>query len=187
MTKALTPIIKRRQLVYKNKYQRIYRTVVNFGDFTKEYFVNETGIRVGVVVVKGGRVLLVRQYRFLIKGLSWEIPGGSLYDGETLEEAAVRECFEETGVRCSSLQPLTFFYPGTDVSNNPTHIFFSDSVLATNQPRKVDVSEMTHSEWVPLEECIAMILRHEILDSFTLLGMLSYNSFILKERLRPGE
>ncbi|MEG0259091.1 MAG: NUDIX domain-containing protein [Lysinibacillus sp.] len=33
-----------------------------------------------------------------------EFPGGKLEPGETLEEAAVREVFEETGVRVRSLQ-----------------------------------------------------------------------------------
>ena len=172
--------IEHKQLVYQNQYQRIYRIVAKFGDFTKEYFVNETGIRVGVVAIQGGKVLLVRQYRLLIDGLSWEIPGGSLNKGETLKEAAVRECLEETGVRCSNLRPLTFFYPGTDVSNNPTHIFFSDSVFKTNESRKVEMSELTHSEWVPLEDCIKMILRHAILDSFTMLGLLTYKSMVLE-------
>lgn len=174
-----SPIIEDRQLVYQNQYQQIYRIVANFGDFTKEYYVNETGIRVGVVAVQDGKVLLVRQYRLLIDGLSWEIPGGSLDKGETLEEAAVRECLEETGVRCSNLQPLTFYYPGLDISNNPTHIFFTNSVFDTNEPRKVDTTEMTHFEWVPLQDCIEMILRHEIQDSFTMLGMLSYKALML--------
>jgi 8-oxo-dGTP pyrophosphatase MutT (NUDIX family) len=99
-----------------------------------------------------------------------------------LRRQAVRECLEETGVRCSNLQPLAFFYPGMDVSNNPTHIFFSDSVLETNQPREMEISEMTHFEWVPLEECIEMILRHEIQDSFTMLGLLAYKSILYHSR-----
>jgi hypothetical protein len=83
-----SPIIEHHQLVYQNKYQQIYRIVANFGDFTKEYFVSETGIRVGVVAVKDGKVLLVRQYRLLIDGLSWEIPGGGVDEGESIEAAS---------------------------------------------------------------------------------------------------
>jgi 8-oxo-dGTP diphosphatase len=33
-----------------------------------------------------------------------EVPGGKLEQGETLEEAAIREVFEETGVRVKNLQ-----------------------------------------------------------------------------------
>ncbi len=33
-----------------------------------------------------------------------EVPGGKLEDGETLEEAAIREVFEETGVHVKNLQ-----------------------------------------------------------------------------------
>lgn len=51
---------------------------------------------VGVLVVAGDRLLMVRQQR--LSGLRWEVPGGNQEPGETLEEAAVRETLEETGL-----------------------------------------------------------------------------------------
>lgn len=33
----------------------------------------------------------------------WTHPGGGIKKGETPEKAAVRECFEETGIRCKSV------------------------------------------------------------------------------------
>ena len=52
---------------------------------------------VGAVVVHDEHVLLVRRGRGAGVGL-WSIPGGRVEWGETLEEAAVREVLEETGV-----------------------------------------------------------------------------------------
>ena len=49
------------------------------------------------VIVAGGRVLLGR--RAVREGtLSWQFPAGAVEDGETPEEAAVRETAEEVGV-----------------------------------------------------------------------------------------
>jgi 8-oxo-dGTP diphosphatase len=48
------------------------------------------------LVVDRGRVLLVRQRR--PTGTRWELPGGYVEAGETLEQAAAREALEETGV-----------------------------------------------------------------------------------------
>ncbi|TYB81618.1 NUDIX hydrolase [Maritimibacter fusiformis] len=49
------------------------------------------------VVVEGTRVLLVQRGKEPDKGL-WGYPGGHVENGETLEEAALRELDEETGI-----------------------------------------------------------------------------------------
>lgn len=54
-------------------------------------------VGVGAITVKDGRVLLVKRGIEPGKGL-WAIPGGTLQLGETLQECAAREIFEETGV-----------------------------------------------------------------------------------------
>ncbi len=51
-------------------------------------------IAAGSIVIHDGRVLLVRY----AEGY-WVAPGGEVMDGESLQDAAVRECFEETGLR----------------------------------------------------------------------------------------
>jgi len=52
---------------------------------------------VGAVVFRGSQVLLVRRANPPYQG-RWSLPGGSLEVGETVEQAAVRETREETGV-----------------------------------------------------------------------------------------
>ena len=52
---------------------------------------------VGVVVVRGGRVLLVRRAKPPRMG-QWSLPGGVQELGETVHEAGRREVMEETGV-----------------------------------------------------------------------------------------
>ena len=50
----------------------------------------------GGVVVRDGEVLLVHRPRYD----DWSLPKGKLDDGETFEEAALREVLEETGYTC---------------------------------------------------------------------------------------
>jgi len=54
-------------------------------------------VGVGVIVSKGGKVLAGRRLSRSQPG-HWHFPGGHLEGGESFEECALRETFEETGV-----------------------------------------------------------------------------------------
>jgi 8-oxo-dGTP diphosphatase len=54
-------------------------------------------IAVGVIVMRGGKVLLIQRGKEPGKGL-WAVPGGMVDLGETARDAAVREAREETGL-----------------------------------------------------------------------------------------
>lgn len=165
------------QVVYHDKHQRIYRITADFGSFTKEYFVRDSGSRAGVVVVQGDRILLVRQYRLLINRVSWEIPGGKVDEGETPQASAIRECLEETGVFCRSITPLLSYHPGLDALYNPTHLFYSDDHVRQSRSSH-DPQEVIQHEWVPLARCIDMIFAQQIVDSFSIVALLSYRALL---------
>jgi len=62
-----------------------------------------THISTGVAVVKDDRILLVRRSIDDFLGGYYELPGGGVDDGETIEEAAIREVEEETGLITSKV------------------------------------------------------------------------------------
>lgn len=55
----------------------------------------------GVVIfgVYGDKIVLIRQFRYPIGGFVYELPAGLMEKGEDYKSAAVREMFEETGLR----------------------------------------------------------------------------------------
>src|SRR4029450_6784932 len=67
----------------------------------REYPVETVRHRPSVVLLTmhdNEHVILVRQYRHSIRRKTWELPAGSLDEGESAESAAARECEEEIGV-----------------------------------------------------------------------------------------
>jgi 8-oxo-dGTP diphosphatase len=57
------------------------------------------------VIVSDGKLLMIRR-REREGDLLWALPGGQIEDGETAEEAAVRETAEETGLVVAAKQLL---------------------------------------------------------------------------------
>jgi 8-oxo-dGTP diphosphatase len=56
----------------------------------------------GVVVAEDGRIALIHRPRYE----DWSLPKGKLNDGESWEDAAVREVQEETSLVCRCLEEL---------------------------------------------------------------------------------
>jgi len=57
---------------------------------------------VGVILVRENRVLLVRKKNHPRQ--AYQLPGGQIESGETLEDAAIRELYETTGLTADATQ-----------------------------------------------------------------------------------
>ena len=88
-----------------------------------------TRIRASAVVVHAGKLLVVRLEDPHTKVTQLFVPGGKIEDGESAAAAAIRETFEETGVRIQLSNPIPFktTYPfrWNDVVYQCTTSFFA--------------------------------------------------------------
>lgn len=162
-----------KSLIHQNPFSKVYKVEADFGDFSKDYYINEFGPRAGVVVVRHDCILLTRQYRLLPDRLTFEIPGGSIDEGETPEEAARRECVEETGVVCGQLDSLIHYQPGLDNFENATSLFSCEDVSEMGE-FKPDPREVLEIVWMPIEECLELIYAQKLIDALTIVGALAY-------------
>nr|AEE65511.1 NUDIX hydrolase [uncultured bacterium BAC AB649/1850] len=58
----------------------------------------------GVILDDQNRLLLIQRS----DNLHWAMPAGAMELGETMEQCAIRETFEETGLTATSLTPFSF-------------------------------------------------------------------------------
>ncbi len=87
------------------------------------------GLTADIVIVHDGGVVLVRRGREPYKGF-WAIPGGFVEYGESVEEAAVREAKEETGLDVHLLKLVGVY---SDPSRDPRGHTVSVAFLAVGR------------------------------------------------------
>jgi len=105
-------------------------------------------------------VLLIERKHPPFEGM-WALPGGFLDMDETLEEAALRELQEETGI--SGVQ-LKQFHTFSKVNRDPRHrtittVFIGFANDVTSKPEAGD--DAVKAEWFALDELPPLAFDHE--------------------------
>ncbi len=98
-----------------------------------------------------GEFLLVLRGRPPAKNL-WAFPGGRLDFGETLEQAARRELFEETGLEARDIRFHTLLEIIGDGENEPPHHFVLAVHRATVSGEPVAADDAAEAGWFSLAE-----------------------------------
>lgn len=128
--------------------------------------------REAVVIValpKPGSVVLVGQYRYPLGRVLWEVPAGSMDEGESIEVAAARELREETGYRAEHLRRLWSAYSAPGFCNELLHfVVAEDLTLGVPDP---DVDEEIEVRTFGVEQAWAMVERDELQDAKTQIAL----------------
>lgn len=127
---------------------------------------------VAVLCVDGGKVLLVKQFRYLYGKELYEIPAGKLEKGELPEVAAARELKEETGIS-AELVPFIKMYPTPGYTDEVIHIYLAKNCQRTDG-QSLDDGEFLSVFFKPLNEVLKMIENGEICDGKTVAAIYKY-------------
>jgi 8-oxo-dGTP diphosphatase len=111
----------------------------------------------GAMIVHDGKLLMQRRAIEPWLG-AWCVPGGFCDEGEDAESAAVREAYEEAGVRIELTgylgQWVDLYRPGTDDGDDPAYCcvsYFHARVVGSPEPR-VDGVESDEVGWFAPDE-----------------------------------
>ena len=122
-------------------------------------------------VPEPGRIVLIRQYRYPINAWLWELPAGSVDEGESPERAAVRECHEEIGKVPSTVVRLSALYPTPGYCDEEMIFFRVSGLEDPSEPAAVDEDEDIEAREFELREAREMVRRGQIVDMKTIVGL----------------
>lgn len=109
-----------------------------------------TYIICGVVLEKDGKYLLVQEKKPDVYG-KWNLPAGKVDQGETLEQAAIREAKEETGFDIELKNHLVTVHQATE--RPVLHAYVAE---ITGGELKFPEYEIMAARWFTYDEILAM-------------------------------
>jgi 8-oxo-dGTP diphosphatase len=147
-----------------------------------------------IFTVRGGSlpVLLVKRGVPPFEG-QYAIPGGFLREGESLEEAAIRELYEETGVRNVFLEQLyTFGDPARDPRGRVVTVAYY-ALIASGKLSLVAGADAAEAQWFPANNLPPLAFDHQSILDYALKRLrnkLEYTTVgfqLLPEKFTLGE
>ena len=125
---------------------------------------------VAALIWRGDKFMICQRPAHKARGLLWEFVGGKVEQGETKEQALVRECKEELNVLLSVgdvFMDVVHEYPDLTV-----HLTLFNSTIAEGEPQKLEhndiqwikTSEISSYEFCPADDEILNRLLHSNCD-----------------------
>lgn len=162
------------ETIYDGNILRLFRDEVEFPNQHKsarEVVEHSGGVSV-LAENEEGKILLIKQYRYPVDEVIYEIPAGKLEIGEETVECAQRELREETGYQAQNFKKLFEFFPTPGYSTEKIYIYQAENLSFVG----TDLEEGEYIEVVPKTKAELKQLFNEgqIRDSKTLIAVMYY-------------
>lgn len=156
--------------LYKNPWW-VYRQdsfQLQNGEIGDYFYVHTNGASMIIPVLDDGRLVMVRQYRYLCDTESLEFPCGGVKGGSDYAQTATCELAEEAGYAAGEWEMVGQFNPYNGVTNEMCRVYVARKlrdVVAQGDP-----TEEFEKVYLSPEEFEARIKSGEIWDGMSLAG-----------------
>lgn len=162
--------IQRSEQVADCKIFRVRRdySVRNSDGAEFPFYCLENGDWVNVIpVTTSGELVMIEQYRHGIEGITLEIPGGMVDNGEDAKLAANRELVEETGYVPKETILLGKSHPNPAIQNNWVYHYLAIDCEKHHEP-EFDATENVFTRLIPLQDIQTLIGEGKITHSLVI-------------------
>jgi len=115
-------------------------------------------------------IVMIRQFRKPADEVLWELPAGTLEEGENLVSCARRELEEETGYYPRKIKKLITFFSTPGFCNEKLTLFLAEDLEKKN--KNEDADEFIEVELIKPNEALRLVKENVIKDAKTIIGIL---------------
>lgn len=168
----LSALVEKRTTLYQGRVFRLDREDLRLSNGNRAALevIRHPGAAAIVPLAPRGRVVMLRQYRYAVADVIWEIPAGTLDGGEVPLICAQRELTEETGFAARQWHELGEITPLPGYSDERIHLFLAWQLHAARQ--HLDADELLEVHQLPMDELLPMIYNGRIRDAKSICGLL---------------
>jgi ADP-ribose pyrophosphatase len=173
MDRNILPERLERNTIYESDYVCLYTDKVKLSSgyiIEKYHQIHYPHQAVSIVIFnEKNEILMIREKRYTVGRLEWEIPAGKIEDGESKEDAARREAMEETGCTLKDLTFLCSQNPANGMSDCLCHVF---AARVDTESSIRDTDEVASKVWMPVEQVKEMLRKNETHCGVSMLAIL---------------
>lgn len=156
-------------LLVARKFSVVRRVIRKNGkDSTREIIVHP-GAVVILPILDERWIVMIRNFRVAAQEELWELPAGTLEQGESAIQTARRELEEETGYRAGHFVPMGTFHTSPGVMTELMHTFIATELSLGAQ--HLDEEEQIAVEVIELEHARRMLVNLELRDAKTIAAL----------------
>ncbi len=160
-----------REVIYQGKVFDLYReeTTLPNGKKMMAEFIHHPGSSGIIPLMDENSVVLIRQYRPILKDFIWEIPSGTMLPGEDPLTCAKRELEEECGFLGRRFEKVGEILVAPWYSDERTHLFLAKELTPSEQ--RLDEDEILTTHIISFDQAMKMVEQGKIQDSTTMIGL----------------
>ncbi|MBF0274513.1 MAG: NUDIX hydrolase [Nitrospinae bacterium] len=140
------------------------------GKTSAREYITHPGAAVIIPVLENGDIVMLRQFRYPVNEVLYELPAGKLDKGEDPLECAKRELFEETGYTCNEIKFLNSFYPCIGYSDEKILIYLAKG-LTLHKGDHSDEDEFLEVMTMSFQKALDLLKNGKITDSKTIISL----------------
>ena len=155
--------------IFNGRLLKVYHDVAHLPNATigSREWIKHPGACAVVPIFENQDIMLVKQFRYPVAQIFYEVPAGKIDLKEFPDNTAKRELLEETGLHCEQLFYIGHFYPAIGYADEIIHIYAATGLSQFKSD--TDADEFLINKRMTFKEALQMISDGEINDGKTII------------------